>query len=263
MPPSALYPARALVRVCQLWSSGLLREQRVPALLHAARVRRVSSGYRRADRGESGDLRLCANHARAGCNWAIEPGESGPLCRSCRLTRARPADSDPDGLAAVADAERAKRRAALRPALQSLWAGRHRPRRRADHRSTSPSPDDAQREQRRSALGEPYRHPGWTLPPRDRPLLRADPRRCSGRARADASAVRRRARRLRSRAAAPLCPRAAGGLGLSATSASTRRCIPGGGLGRNLRPLPATSATRSRPRQRSDCSSQAQANGPI
>jgi hypothetical protein len=110
VPPSALYPARALVRVCQLWSSGLLREQRVPALLHAARVRRVSSGYRRADRGESGDLRLCANHARAGCNWAIEPGESGPLCRSCRLTRARPADSDPDGLAAVADAERAKRR---------------------------------------------------------------------------------------------------------------------------------------------------------
>jgi hypothetical protein len=52
--------------------------------------------------------RRCANQGLAGCNWLADgPGE---LCASCRLTRTRPADSDPAALAAFAETEAAKRR---------------------------------------------------------------------------------------------------------------------------------------------------------
>ena len=44
--------------------------------------------------GETGDLRRCANLEVAACNWAVEVGERGPLCRSCALTRTRPADGE-------------------------------------------------------------------------------------------------------------------------------------------------------------------------
>jgi hypothetical protein len=49
----------------------------------------------------------CANNALAACNWLVA-GES-KLCRSCSLTRTRPHDSDVEGLAGFASAERAKR----------------------------------------------------------------------------------------------------------------------------------------------------------
>jgi hypothetical protein len=50
----------------------------------------------------------CANQRLAGCNWTASADD--PLCRCCRLTRTRPADSDTAGLAGFADAEAAKRR---------------------------------------------------------------------------------------------------------------------------------------------------------
>ncbi|NGP04143.1 hypothetical protein G6038_01325 [Rhodococcus sp. 14C212] len=53
--------------------------------------------------------RLCDNLHLARCNWIVGRDEPG-LCRSCRLTRTRPADDDPEALAAFADAEAAKRR---------------------------------------------------------------------------------------------------------------------------------------------------------
>jgi hypothetical protein len=58
----------------------------------------------------AGALRRCANATVAGCNWMLEAGDSARLCRSCRLTRTRPGDSDAEGLAAFARAEAAKRR---------------------------------------------------------------------------------------------------------------------------------------------------------
>ena len=50
----------------------------------------------------------CANAAIAACNWI--PERDGELCFSCALTRLRPADTDGDGLRALARAEAAKRR---------------------------------------------------------------------------------------------------------------------------------------------------------
>lgn len=53
----------------------------------------------------------CANAELASCNWWVQPdGLHGGLCRSCRLTRTRPSDDDPDALVAFAGAESAKRR---------------------------------------------------------------------------------------------------------------------------------------------------------
>ena len=43
----------------------------------------------------------------AGCNWLV--GAPGELCASCRLTRTRPADDDAEGVARFRDAEAAKR----------------------------------------------------------------------------------------------------------------------------------------------------------
>ncbi|MTV24148.1 hypothetical protein FTX61_01740 [Nitriliruptoraceae bacterium ZYF776] len=52
--------------------------------------------------------RRCANAEVAACNWLV--ATPGDLCRSCALTRTRPADGDHDALVAFADAEAAKRR---------------------------------------------------------------------------------------------------------------------------------------------------------
>ncbi len=51
---------------------------------------------------------VCANQQVAGCNWLV-PAGGAALCRSCSLTRTRPADGDP-ALPAFAEAEAAKRR---------------------------------------------------------------------------------------------------------------------------------------------------------
>jgi hypothetical protein len=118
------------------------------------------------------DLRRCANATVAECNWLLEAGDPGPLCRSCRLTRTRPGDDDADGLAAFARAEAAKRRLLFglfdlglpvdddRPAFD-LLPSRSEPV-VTGHDSgvitiDLAESDDARREQRRAELGEPYR----------------------------------------------------------------------------------------------------------
>ncbi|WP_343601503.1 putative zinc-binding metallopeptidase [Mycobacterium sp.] len=58
----------------------------------------------------AGDYQLCANLYLAECNWLAKTGQVGQLCASCGLTRQRPDDADTKGLAAFAQAERAKRR---------------------------------------------------------------------------------------------------------------------------------------------------------
>lgn len=54
--------------------------------------------------------RTCANLDLAGCNWLADDGAAEGLCSCCALTRTRPADDDPAGLAAFARTEAAKRR---------------------------------------------------------------------------------------------------------------------------------------------------------
>jgi hypothetical protein len=58
----------------------------------------------------SEDHPICANLNRCGCNWIADPTSTLGLCFSCRLTRTRPADADPVGLAQYWIAEAAKRR---------------------------------------------------------------------------------------------------------------------------------------------------------
>ena len=117
-------------------------------------------------------LRQCANITLAECNWAVEEYDSGPLCRSCALTRTRPPESDREGLAAFAKAETAKRRLLFE--LLDLGLPVEEDRLRFDLLSSYAGPvvtghddglitidlaesDDARREQRRAELGEPYR----------------------------------------------------------------------------------------------------------
>jgi hypothetical protein len=122
--------------------------------------------------GERTGLRRCANLELAACNWVLEPGEGGPLCRSCVLTRTRPGDEDAAGLRQFAKAETAKRRLLFE--LLDLGLPVDEQRLRFDLLSSRIQPvvtghadglitidlaesDDAQREQRRTELGEPYR----------------------------------------------------------------------------------------------------------
>jgi len=55
-----------------------------------------------------GTGRACANRDLAACNWLTDAQH--PLCRSCALTRTRPADADLVALPLFAEAEAAKRR---------------------------------------------------------------------------------------------------------------------------------------------------------
>ena len=120
---------------------------------------------------QAAELNRCANVAIAACNWMV--GWAGSLCRSCELTRTRPADSDTAGLAAFADAEAAKRRVMMQlldlrlPGVEpgrlvfDLLSSEHEPvaTGHADGVITIDlaESDDAQREERRQELGEPYR----------------------------------------------------------------------------------------------------------
>ncbi len=63
-------------------------------------------GYGQGDAGP----RRCANASLARCSWLVEDDRADGLCRSCRLTGTRPADSAAAGLKGFAVAETAKRR---------------------------------------------------------------------------------------------------------------------------------------------------------
>ncbi|OLR94003.1 zinc-binding metallopeptidase family protein [Actinokineospora bangkokensis] len=125
-------------------------------------------GYLRSARAMVRAAARCANAELAGCNWV--PAADGELCGCCALTRTRPADSDPAGLATFATAEAAKRRLLHQLDDLGLDSGGVT----FDLLSSSESPvttghatgvitldvaegDDAHREQLRAQLDEPYR----------------------------------------------------------------------------------------------------------
>jgi hypothetical protein len=117
------------------------------------------------------ELHRCANQTLAACNWMV--GAVDTLCRSCELTRTRPSDADPVGLAEFARAEAAKRRVMFQlldlglPGVApgeltfDLLSSQQQPvtTGHADGVITIDlaESDDARREQRRSELDEPYR----------------------------------------------------------------------------------------------------------
>ena len=122
--------------------------------------------------------RRCANVAIAGCNWLVRADSAAALCRSCRLTRTRPSDADPDGLPAFAQAEAAKRRLVFEltelglpidddvagsqhPLCFDLLSSHHEPV-TTGHDSglitlDLAETDDLHREQLRISMDEPYR----------------------------------------------------------------------------------------------------------
>ena len=126
--------------------------------------------------------RMCANQAIEGtCNWAVPVGDDHSLCASCRITRVIPNLGNPGSAAAWSRLEGAKRRllftlmelglpvpnrtddpvgglafeflADLEPGGPTVLTGH------ADGVITInvAEADDAERERRRAAMGEPYR----------------------------------------------------------------------------------------------------------
>jgi hypothetical protein len=127
---------------------------------------------RDAGHPEAAGLVECSNAGAAHCNWMLEPGDPGPLCRSCRLTRTRPSDADAEGIEQFAAAEAAKRRLLFQ--LLDLELPVEVGGLRFDLLTSRAGPvvtghddglitidlaesDDARREQRRAELDEPYR----------------------------------------------------------------------------------------------------------
>jgi hypothetical protein len=129
-----------------------------------------------------GERPRCAGHRLTGCNGLA--GESEAWCESCALTRTRPAEGDRSGLGGFARAEAAKRRLLFELHELALPVTGWRERDSGpqgtggglafDLLSSTGEPvttghaggvitldlgetDDAQREQRRQQLGEPYR----------------------------------------------------------------------------------------------------------
>ena len=224
--------------------------------------RRARPGARRTRPRERRTYRLCANYSGAQvCNWAVDARHGETLCEACRLTTTIPDLTVEGHQAAWYKLEVAKRR--LVYTLLSLRlpiVPRSRDPRGlafeflADAADGPPTvltghtggvitislaeADDAERERRRHALGEPYRtllghvrhesgHYYW-----DRLIAGTD--------RHDAfrALLRRRARRLSGGAAAPLRRRPAGRLA-GAVRHRLRQRASVGGLGRDLGPLPA------------------------
>lgn len=66
--------------------------------------------YRKLDGSDDGLLRYCANHEFGVCNWLTPETESNTLCKACDLNRLIPNLSEPGGLNAWRDMERAKKR---------------------------------------------------------------------------------------------------------------------------------------------------------
>ena len=137
----------------------------------------AGGGQRQLGAGDGSPVHFrCANADLAGCNWLTDL--QGTLCTACELTRTRPADSDPEGLARLKPAEAAKRRLVftlgelglpVRSRLEDPAEGlafdflssRHVPV-TTGHASgvitvDLAESDDARREERRLQFGEPYR----------------------------------------------------------------------------------------------------------
>ncbi len=58
-------------------------------------------------------LERCANTKVAQCNWLVKWSGKPTMCESCRLTRTRPGDDDPEALVIFGQTETAKRRLIL------------------------------------------------------------------------------------------------------------------------------------------------------
>jgi hypothetical protein len=83
----------------------------VPEARDLATLDPAGDGRYTASSGPPGaTYRRCAAEVTAGCNWLVAADGPDALCRSCRLTRTRPADADAEGMAALRAAEEAKRR---------------------------------------------------------------------------------------------------------------------------------------------------------
>jgi hypothetical protein len=131
---------------------------------------------------EEGGYRLCANATIEGtCNWAVPVRDDNSLCASCRLTRVIPNLSNPAHAAAWSRLEGAKRRLLFTlmelglPLSDGPDGPAHAltfefladpapggPRVLTGHKDgvitvNIAEADDAERERRRTAMGEPYR----------------------------------------------------------------------------------------------------------
>ena len=148
-------------------------------------------------RTTSASCRRAPTRDLAACNWLAGARRAGVLCLSCRLTRTRPNDADSPASAGFAN-DRGGQAARPLQLLDGLGLpvrrGRARPStccraRRASSPatptasspSTSPRPT-TRTASARAAARRAVPHRARPPPPRDRPLLLADPRADAGRA---------------------------------------------------------------------------------
>ena len=220
-------------------------------------------GVAAADRRSGHTYRLCDNYRDAKvCNWAVLDTDRHRLCESCRLTRIIP-DLDVPGhreaLVQARSREAAPRlhaagpRPAARQPRRRPGAG---PRVRVPRRFTAGRAARADRTRERrhhhqrrrgrrcrareaaARSGRAVSHAARAHAARGGALLLGSPDRADRSPLRVPRAVRRRARGLRSGAAAPLRAGAAGRLA-GAVRQRVRERAPVGGLGRDVGPLPA------------------------
>jgi hypothetical protein len=146
----------------------------LPALMQVGSLDPGEEDRWTSPRCPEGAYRLCANYREAQvCNWAVDAADPNPLCLSCRLTTVIP-DLSVDGhKAAWFKLEAAKRRVVYTLLTLGLPQDGLSYRMLADAGPGEPpvltghadgvitlniaEADDAERERRRHALGEPYR----------------------------------------------------------------------------------------------------------
>ena len=135
--------------------------------------------WRRPSAPEQGPWRFCANWELSACNWLVEGATEGTLCRACRHNRVIPDLSDPEAQALWRKMEGAKRRliygllqlglppeppgeGAVEPLVFDFPADTAGAPAMTGHDSGEITvalveADDATREARRTAMGEPFR----------------------------------------------------------------------------------------------------------
>ena len=186
---------------------------------------------------------------------------------ACPLTRTRPADGDADGMgsgprrggqaaAGVRAARarpprrrlpRARGRTRVRPPLQQRRAGDDRARRTASSRSTWPRPTRSRARRAARSSTSPTAPSSGTCATRSATTTSRSSRPRARRSRPLPRADGRRARGLRARDGSPLREGPAARLA-RALRLGLRDDAPVGGLGRDVRPLPAHPRHRCRPR---------------